>query len=127
MSARRGVAIALLLGAALAGAPAGAQRATEQFIPVGRSPGLSGVTTLVGRVEAVDAGRGVLTVSAPDGRHEVAVSDATRIWLDRSQLLRTNETGTLSDCRPQRTVEVKLTEDGAADWIKVRMPPTSGP
>lgn len=119
MSTRICVAIALLLATPLWTTPAPAQKATEQYIPVGRSPGLSGYATLVGRIEAVDAKLRILTVS---GR-EVVVADATSIWLDRTSLGLTNTRGALADCRRGLTVEVKLADDGrAADWIKVAMP-----
>ena len=123
------VAIALLLTAPL-GAPlaAHAQKATEQYIPVGRSPGLSGESTLVGRIEAMDVGQRSLTVAGPQGRREIAVSDATTIWLDRTALGLTNTPGTLADCQAQRSVEVKLDDDGrVADWIKVRMSTSPAP
>lgn len=122
MSTRRGIALALLL--ALGAAPAAGQKATEIYIPIGESPGLSGVSTLVGRVDAAYPERGLLTVAASDGMYEVAVTQATRIWLDRANLGLTNTVGTLADCRPHMTVEVKMREDGAAaDWIKLLILP----
>jgi hypothetical protein len=69
-----------------------------------------------------------LSVGGPQGSREVSVTDATQIWLDRTQLGLTNTEGSLSDCRPQQQVEVKLADDGrTAVWIKVRMPDAPGP
>jgi hypothetical protein len=122
------VVLALLLTTPLWALPTRAQKATEQYIPVGRSPGLSGESTLVGRIVAVDADYRSLRISGPRGEREVAVADSTTIWLDRTPLGRTNTRGTLDDCREQRVVEVKLADDGqVAEWIKVQMTAAPGP
>ena len=42
MATRFGFGLCVLLTGPLLGAPGSAQQATEQFIPIGRSPGLSG-------------------------------------------------------------------------------------
>ena len=84
--------------------------------------------TLVGRIEAMDVERRSLTVAGPQGRREIAVSDATTIWLDRTALGLTNTPGTLADCQAQRSVEIKLDDDGrGADWIKGRMSTAPAP
>jgi hypothetical protein len=99
-------------------APAAAQQATERYVPIGRSPGVS---TVMGSVESVDAGAGRLTLHAATGSRQVEVSDATHIWLDRSALGETNQVASLADCRVGADVEVKLAADGhTADWIKIR-------
>ena len=131
MSSRLRIALALLAATPVLALPAPAQKATEQFIPVGESPGLSDGDTLLGRVESADAAQGALTVATPDGLREVGVTDETRIWLDRTNLGQPNVPGTLSDCAPHLTVEVRL-EPGSetAEWVKVRMappPPAPGP
>jgi hypothetical protein len=124
MSPRLQPALWLLTAAALASAPVSAQQATERFIPLGQSPGLSAGKTLVGRVTSADIGRGVLMLSTPGGLREVAVTGTTRIWLDRTHLGETNVRGALKDCEPTLAVEVKLAEDSAtADWVKVRPAP----
>ena len=53
----------LLLVAVLGITPAYAQKATEQFIPIGRSPGLSDAKTRIGQIESFDPGRSVLTLN----------------------------------------------------------------
>ena len=95
------------------------QRATELYIPIGASPGVSGIHTLIGPIEAVDAGLRTLRV----GGTTVAIADTTEIWLDRSARAQSAATGSLGDCAPGRTAEVKLREGAAApvaEWVKVR-------
>jgi len=112
-----------LLGAALVwAASAAAQQATEQYVPIGRSPGVSGVSTVMGTVESVSPGAARLTLRTDLGSRELEVSDTTRIWLDRTARGESNRAATLRDCRPGVEVEVKLAADGRADWIKIRAP-----
>lgn len=130
MPTRARIAIALLIAAACWIAPAYAQKATERYVPVGRSPGLSGQQTIVGTIQAVYVDERAMVVVGPRGMREVSVTDSTWIWLDRTELGRTNLTGTLADCRPGRTVEVKFEEaewGRAAEWIKIRIAETPSP
>lgn len=104
-------------------APASAQQATERYVPIGRSPGISGISTVMGTVQSVDPETGHLTLRTGEGPRELEIGDATRIWLDRSALGESNQTASLSACRPGAEVEVKLAADGRrADWIKIRAP-----
>jgi hypothetical protein len=115
------VLAALVWGAA----PLGAQEATERFIPIGQSPGVSGLSAYVGEVVAVDAARQTVTVRGPAGERTVAVTGRTRIWLDRSAMRQPNLTGAFADIEVGRRIEVKY-EDAErrerADWIKVAVP-----
>lgn len=123
MSLRSGslVVAALLWGAA----PLGAQEATERFIPIGQSPGISGTAAYLGEVIAVDPARRTVTVRGPSGDRTVAVTARTRIWLDRSAARQPNLTGAFADVAVGRRVEVKY-EDAErrerADWIKLAVP-----
>jgi len=104
-------------------ATASAQQATERYVPIGESPGLSGVATVMGTVEALDLPKRQLTLRAATGPRQVEVTDETRIWLDRTALGETNLAAELSDCRAGRTVEVKLAAGGeVAEWIKIQAP-----
>ena len=120
-------AIAIAWTAALLGwaSSAHGQRLTEQFIPVGQSPGISGVHSYIGEIEAVDVGKRTVTVKGPAGSRTIQVGQQTRIWLDRSQRRLTNVVGSMADLRPGRTAEVSYvdveTKDAAA-WIKVVEP-----
>jgi hypothetical protein len=114
-----GVLCAALLGFA---AIAAAQEATERFIPMGQSPGLSGRSTLIGTVVAFD--NGMLDISVPPNAatQRVRVTPATRIWLDRSAAKQPSVTGTAAELRAGRRIEVKRADaapPAAADWIKI--------
>ena len=51
------------------------QKATEVFIPVGQSPGLSGKYTSIGKITAIDGANQIITVADSSGSHEVKISD----------------------------------------------------
>jgi len=118
---------ALLLGGPRA---ASAQKTTEQFIPVGQSPGLSGKATVIGKIQAINARDQTVAIAGPAGTWSAKVTERTKIWLDRSMSRKTNLTGTFSDLRQGLTVEVKPdgsqrgAQSGPAEWIKVQIPPS---
>ncbi len=117
-----GVALAALCWGV---SPLGAQEATERFIPIGQSPGISGTYAYLGDVVAVDAAGKTVTVRGPAGDRTIAVSERSRIWLDRSALRQSNLTGTFADIQVGRRVEVKYEDPERrekADWIKVAVP-----
>lgn len=120
---KRRVRVALLLPVLLGWtATADAQRTTEQYIPIGQSPGISGVRSYIGAITAVDPQRRTFTVQDTTGPRTIRVVEHTRIWRDRSAERLSNETGTMSDLRVGRRVEVKYVDDetrDTADWIKV--------
>ena len=98
------------------------QMMTEQFIPIGQSPGLSGQYSDIGEIEAVDPAARRITLA---GR-SIAVTPRTRIWLDRSALGQTNVTGRFADLRRGRRAEVKYMDEArreTAAWIKVAPEP----
>ena len=114
-----GAVIALLLGAPLALG----QMMTEQFIPMGQSPGLSGKYTDLGEIEQVDVEGRTITLGGAAGGRAVAVTERTRIWLDRSKLQQTNIAGDFADLHKGRQVEIKYEDDErrqTAAWIKVK-------
>jgi hypothetical protein len=122
--------LTLLVGLAVAtaAAPAHAQQATERFIPLGQSPGVSGVLAYMGSISAVDQSRRTVTMSGPGGAITVRISDSTRIWVDRSAQRKSSTLGKLTDLRVGWNAEVKyldpVKEEGA-EWIKVAAPPGS--
>jgi hypothetical protein len=112
--------VALAAAAALLWVPAAVegQMMTEQFIPIGQSPGLSSTDTAIGEIEAVDAAARTIIL----GGRSIAVTARTRIWLDRSALRQTNTAGGFADLRRGRRAEVKYedkTRRETAEWIKV--------
>lgn len=120
--------IGLILGAG--GPDAHGQQATEIYIPIGRSPGLSGKITFIGRIETVSPGDRSFSVIGPSGTASAVVTSRTKIWLDRSELRLSNTTGAFADLRTGLTVEIKYEgserkSQGAAEWIKVRVEASS--
>ena len=109
-----------------------AQLMTEQFIPIGQSPGLSGKYTVIGKLQSVNAQEKTCTVAdttgATSGALNVRITERTKIWLDRSKLQQPNLEGTIADLRPGATVEVKPeghqggVSSAPAEWIKVEVP-----
>jgi hypothetical protein len=113
--------------AALGGAlGAYGQEATEMYIPIGQSPGLSGKGSLIGTLGAVDPKRKAVIVSSPAGPRAVEIAGRTSIWLDRSLQKQPNRSGAFADLRQGRKVEIKLRKGEAkavAEWIKVEAAP----
>ncbi len=118
--------IALVIALLASVADGRAQKATEQFIPIGQSPGLSSIATDVGTIAAADPGSRTITLD-PSGRR-LRVTERTRIWLDRSGFGQTNRPGRFDDLEAGQRVEVNYEDDTrreTAEWIKV-VPRTGG-
>jgi len=121
------------ISALLGGGPwaASAQKTTEQFIPVGQSPGLSGKYTVIGTVQAVNTRDQTVTIAGPAGTLSAKVTERTRIWLDRSKIRQTSVKGTFADLRTGVTVEVKhedptrVSAGGPAEWINIQIATSS--
>jgi hypothetical protein len=116
--------IAVMIAAFCAMSHAHAQRATERYIPLGQSPGVSQRVTWIGEIAAVDESKRTLTIVEPAGRRTVGITEKTRIWLDRTKLKQPNLTGSFADLQKGRRVEVKVQEAErrqAADWVKVEI------
>lgn len=107
---------------ALTPATAAAHPATERYIPIGESPGLSGSGTYIGRIRAVDDDTHTLTVEPEDGgaRQTILITPASDMWLDRTGRGRASKDASFEDCRRGRRIEVKLHDDSReADWVKI--------
>lgn len=99
-----------------------AQQATEIYIPIGESPGLSTGRTDIGRIQAYDPGTRTLTIAARETLRPVRITDDTRIWLDRSGANLSNRDGDTSDLASGRRVEVSYVDPAkrqSASWVKV--------
>ena len=106
------------------------QKATEIFIPIGKSPGLSARYSIIGTIDSVDVQTHTMTVVDSSGSYTVKVTEETQVWLDKSGLKLTNEEGSIEDCQPGRLVEVKYKGEGKseemlAEWIKVQITQTN--
>ena len=115
--------VALLLLCVVPGAQA--QKSTEQFIPIGKSPGISEKLTAIGTLVTVKPLEHTFTVSEPAARRTVLMTARTRIWIDRSALKLPSIVGTYADIQPGRRVEVKFEDPirrDVAEWVKVEAP-----
>ena len=115
------VTMVVVLGSAFA---VHAQEATEIYIPLGQSPGVSGKSSLIGTIESVDAAKRTVTVSGPSGARTVGLTDRTSIWLDRSLQKQPNRNGAMSDLQQGRRVEIKLRKGEpkpVAEWVKIQV------
>jgi len=104
------------------------QKATEMFIPIGQSPGLSNTISVIGTIETLDPRGHTIAITGSSGSWSAMITNRTKIWLDKSKLRLTNEKGTFADLRRGQLVEVKYEDPegrgkakAAADWIKVQI------
>lgn len=119
------IAIAGMLIIMMVNVPmAPAEKATELYIPIGQSPGLSGKYAAAGRIEQVNYQKNTLSMSSGSGSYTVKVSERTRYYLDRSKTGQPNRYGSFSDCKQGMMVEVRFEQDERnrpAEWIKLEM------
>lgn len=115
------MAAGIALIALCSGVPARGQMATERYIPIGRSPGVSQKVTSVGTIDSVSVRQRTITIAEPNAWHTVAITSRTRIWIDRSRLKLSNLAGGFEDLQRGRRVEVKYLglDRRTADWVKV--------
>ena len=105
---------------------ASGQQATEMFIPIGQSPGLSNKGSVIGTLESVDPGKRMVTISSSSGAQTVGITDRTMIWLDRSEQKQPNQNGAINDLQKGRKIEIKVRKGEpkpVAEWIKVQVGP----
>lgn len=103
-----------------------AQEATEIYIPIGKSPGVSGKASVIGKIEAVNAQARTLKVNAGAASHVAKLASDTRIWLDRTQVKKPNTAGSMQNCQAGLRCEVKYKYRGAqrleeVEWIKIEV------
>jgi hypothetical protein len=118
--------VLVLVAMAAFGMPGGAvaQEATEQFIPIGESPGVSREESYLGECVAYDAEDRVLQMHGNRGIRRILITEKTRIWLDRSPIEETNVVGDPGDLLPGRRMEVRYADPDdkeVADWVKVEI------
>ena len=102
-----------------------AQQMTDRHIPVGAYPALKSEYTTAGTVVAVDEEARTLTLKDNDAERQYRLTDATKIWLDRSRLQQPTMDGSLADIAAGLEAEVRSLGPGQADvayWVKVRIP-----
>ncbi len=124
--ARIGITLTLLVGVPCVHG----QKATEIFIPIGKSPGLSGKYTTIGKIDTVNAQDQTITMTDSSGSYTIKITDRTQIWLDNSKLKSTNRKGAFTDLQKGLLAEVKYEDSarkdkGTAEWIKIQMTESS--
>jgi hypothetical protein len=112
------IASAALIGAAYA------HPATEQYIPIGQSPGGGTVQGRAGAVAepSTAAGAPTVTVETAAAPQSFVIGSRTRVYVDRSAQGLPSTVGTLADVQPGRIIEVRIADPQSryAEWIKVR-------
>lgn len=118
MSFRIALAAACLL---LAGSASG-HPMTEQYIPIGQSPGISGQQATIGEILSVDASGRSLLLRDSAGERRLRITASTRLWIDRSLQRQPSEVGRVADLHPGMQVEVRYgdADPDYAYWIKLR-------
>jgi hypothetical protein len=115
--------IAWLVAAVLFTLTAWSHPATERYIPIGESPGVSGVHSHIGTIRSVvgvtEAG---LTMRVGEDERIVEVDRDTKIYLQTADPRKSNAMGAYEDCEAGRQVEAYPGDDGTAIWIKIRVP-----
>lgn len=104
-----------------------AQKATELYIPVGHSPGISNILSVIGKIKTLNEQARTISIAFSSGSWKAKVTEDTVIWVDRSKVTLPNKAGQLTDLRVGRLVEIKYANSaqrgrGAAEWIKVQLP-----
>jgi len=120
----RSSAVGVAILALCAGSLAHAQKATEQYIPIGKSPGVSQKYTSLGVIDSVSVRQRTISIAEPNARRTIGITGKTHIWLDRSKLRLPNLRGRFEDLQRGRRVEVKYLDPETrqvADWVKVEM------
>lgn len=111
---------AVVVAASLLGAsPANGQQATEVYIPIGESPGVSAKASRTGVIHRVDYASYSIEIRVGGELRSVSVDSTTQYFIDRSKQRRKSATGTLMDCKKGQTIEVWTLGDDIAKWIKI--------
>ena len=100
------------------------QKMTEVFIPIGESPGVSGKTTKMGKVESVKTQDYSVTMTLADQtKATIKIEKSTAIYLDKSILKQPNSQGKWEDIKPGLLMEAKYSDidKSTCEWIKVQV------
>lgn len=94
--------------------------ATERYIPIGESPGVSNIKSYIGAIRSVRTTTSGFTMLVEDIDRRIKVTESTKIYLDTGPR-KINMIGTEEDCQVGRVVEVYLHNDDTAYWVKIRV------
>lgn len=96
-----------------------AQQATERYIPIGMSPGVSNEESFIGTITDIDYTNHKMEVRGTEGTITVSPGESTRYYLDRTKRKMSNQTATIRDCEVGLKLEIRILADGSVDWIKI--------
>jgi hypothetical protein len=101
-----------------------AQQTTEQFIPIGMSPGVSNRLSYLGPITSIDASAKTVTLFHDNANVTLRITPSTRIWLDRSSAKKPNIDGAFGDLESGRRIEAMRSQadENTAAWIKIESP-----
>jgi len=114
--------ILALLASSMVSLTAAGHPATELYIPIGKSPGISHVKSYIGQIQSLSAAQVGLTMMVGDSAKYVPFNESTKIYLQYETPGKNNALGRYADCQAGRNAEVYLADDGKVRWIKVLMP-----
>jgi hypothetical protein len=98
-----------------------AQQTTEKFIPIGMSPGVSGISSYLGSITSVDPAAKSFSMQTDGDSKIISVAPTTRIWLDRSASRKSNLDGEFGALEAGSRVEIMMDpgDPTKAAWIKI--------
>jgi len=99
-----------------------AQRATEVYIPIGESPGISTSESVIGSVSSIEYAQYRMTITTPVASVTVMLTDRTLYYVDNSKQKIRSVTGGIEDCEVGSRVEAFVNDEGEVVWVKVRAP-----
>ncbi|MBT8433081.1 MAG: hypothetical protein KJN95_00380 [Gammaproteobacteria bacterium] len=123
MNSKTFLRILFAVSLSLSFATSQAQQTTEKFIPIGMSPGVSGKSSYMGSITAVNSAAKSFSMQADGDSKSIGVKSTTRIWLDRSKSKKPNQVGGFGALKAGKKVEVLMnsTEPATAAWIKIEV------
>jgi len=101
-----------------------AQKETEVFIPLGKSPGVSNKYSVIGKVETVNINDSVIIITQDANIKTCKINSRTEVYLDKSNLKLTNTKGSFADIKKGQLVEAKYKDNKPSDvieWFKVKI------
>lgn len=102
-----------------------AQKETEIYIPIGESPGISGIVSVTGTIDSIFQVSLDSFVVTLKGGISFRTNTLTTVYLDKSLIPAKNEKGSLSGLSKNQFIEIKFRGNDpseAAEWIKIRIP-----
>lgn len=96
------------------------QKATEVYIPIGDSPGISKSETMFGTIDRLNYEARSMELVVESGNKTILLSEKTIYYIDRSTYRKKSETGDMRDCKVGLLIEVRAADDGTAEWVKIK-------